>query len=224
MTARASTSIVLADRHPVFRDGLRRFLESVDFSIAGVAATGDDAIVLVARLEPDLLILDSALPPRSGLEVLDALSNLGARARAIILTGRDEIGEDVLAVQRGARGLVRKTAGTDVLLHCLRTVIAGRYWIDHADVPNRAAALRVVKSFQQPPVPFGLTPRELEVVTCVVGGQSNRSIARTLSVAENTVKHHLMSIFLKTGASNRVELAVFAIHHRVVVSENEQSR
>src|ERR1051325_4567386 len=146
----AAVTVLIADDHPTFRDGLARLLEtSTDFKVVGTARDGEDAIQLVAQLDPDILLLDLAMPRMAGLVALREL--------------RDR-------------------------------------W---------AAEPRATRKH------FGLTPREIEIVGAVVGGASNGNIANSFAISEKTVKHHLTNIFDKLGVSNRLELALFAVHHKI---------
>ena len=130
------------------------------------------------------------------------------------------LGEEVAieALQIGARGIVLKDALADHLTTAIRAVSSGDYWIGGKRVVNLVGALHEL--MQQAAVPerktYGLTPRELEVVGCIVEGCSNRDIAKQFSISEETVKRHLSNIFDKTGVSTRLELALFAIAHQLV--------
>jgi DNA-binding NarL/FixJ family response regulator len=149
---------------------------------------------------------------------LNALRELGASSppvRTLLLIEHLPMTEIVKAFQLGARGIVRKDSPTDELVKGIRTVMAGEYWIPREYVSALVERLREVRPSSRRN-PFGLTRRELEVIAAVVAGQSNKEIARTFSVSAETVKHHLTHIFNKTGASSRLELALFAIHHKVV--------
>jgi two-component system, NarL family, nitrate/nitrite response regulator NarL len=121
--------------------------------------------------------------------------------------------------QSGARGLVLKESATEVLLKSIRAVLADQYWIGREKVVDLVQALRDLTTSPRdrpPDKAFGLTPREREIIFAVVGGYSDKEIAQKFSLSEDTVKHHLTNIFNKTGVSNRLELAVAAIHHGLV--------
>jgi len=210
--------ILIADDHALFRDGLRMLLESErGFQVVGEAADGDQAIKLARRLKPDILLLDQAMPRLRGLDVLRELSSLLDSVRTIVLTASIEKKQILEALQLGARGFVLKESATEVLLKSIRTVSGGQYWIGRESVGDVVEALHsLTPSFrdeQAKQKPFGLTPRELEVISTVVAGYSNKEIAQKFSLSEDTVKHHLTNIFNKLGVSNRLELAVAAIHH-----------
>jgi two-component system nitrate/nitrite response regulator NarL len=157
-----------------------------------------------------------------GVSGMDALRELAAESapipvRTILLTAGIQRLEIVKALQLGAAGVVLKTAPTDVLFKSIRTVMAGQHWIGHECVSDLVQALRSYGDASPPPrARFGLTPRELQITSAVVSGFSNKEIASKFVLSEHTVKHHLTNIFDKVGASNRLELALFAVHHRLL--------
>jgi two-component system, NarL family, nitrate/nitrite response regulator NarL len=210
--------IVIADDHPIFRDGLRRLLEAEsDLKAIGEACDGAVAVELTRQLKPDILLLDLAMPRHPGLEALRDLSAQGPNSvRAILLTAAAEKDQIVEALQLGARGVVLKDSGTQLLIKCIHTVMSGEYWVGREAVSNLARHLHTLLQSSAEEARqrnFGLTPRELEVVSGVVGGYSNKEIGQHCHIEENTVKHHLSNIFDKLGVSTRLELALFAINH-----------
>jgi DNA-binding NarL/FixJ family response regulator len=210
--------IVVADDHPTFRDGMHRLLETqTDLVVVGTAADGQEALATVARLDPDLLLLDLMMPRMTGLVALKQLRGRSIRPRIILVTAAIDRAEIVTALQVGAQGIVLKESASEVLFNSIRTVMAGQYWVGRNRVTDLAGMLRELSapSPQSSRSKFGLTPRELEVVAMILGGYSNRDIATNFSISEKTVKHHLTNIFDKFGASNRLELALFALHHKV---------
>ena len=214
--------IVLADDHPVVRVGLRNMLAvEEDFDVIGEAADGDEAITQTLELEPDILLLDLLMPRLPGIEAMRAIMNGSPRVKIILLTSTITTQQIIEALQIGARGIVLKDAVADHLQTSIRTVMAGDYWIGGQRVVNLLSALHGL--MQQVEAPqrktFGLTPRELDVVTSIVEGCSNRDIARQYKLSEETVKRHLSNIFDKTGVSTRLELALFAIAHQLVAPQ-----
>jgi two-component system nitrate/nitrite response regulator NarL len=206
--------IVIADNRPIFRDGLRQLLET-EPRLRIVGETGNaDAAAVVRDLQPDILLLDFA--PQSAFETLQAVAKSGTSARTIILAETVDAADLTKALHLGARGLVLKDSAADVLFKSIHAVLAGQYWIASDEVPDAPASLRKLESELRRRRAFGLTPRELEIVRMVVGGYTNKEIAEKLSIGENTVKSHLTHIFNKLGASSRIELALFAAHHRLL--------
>ncbi|HEX6879189.1 MAG TPA: response regulator transcription factor [Terriglobales bacterium] len=213
------TGILIADDHTIFRDGLRRLLESEpEFQVIGEAGDGAEALQLAKQLNPDVLLLDLAMPRMPGLETLRELATQGSKVRTILLTAAIEKKQIVEALQMGARGVIMKDAATTLLMKGIRTVMNGQFWVGREAVADMVGYLRE-KAAQQPPSPakqYGLTKRELEILSTIVSGLSNKEIAQKFSLSEDTVKHHLTNIFDKVGVSSRLELALFAINHRLV--------
>jgi two-component system, NarL family, nitrate/nitrite response regulator NarL len=210
--------LLVADDERLFRDALCALLESEpSFDVVGCAADGEETIRLARQVQPDVLLLDLAMPPMSGLDTLRALSASRVSTRTVLLTGAIELPDVLMALQLGARGVVLKDVSPALLFKSIRTVMSGEYWVGGSAVPDLISALREAapaRASEQPK--FGLTARELEIVVAVAAGRSNREIARELHISHETVKHHLARIYDKVGASTRVELAVFALHHNLL--------
>ena len=209
--------IVIADDHPIFRDGLRRLLEAEPgLKVIGEASDGSDAVKLARQLKPDVMLLDLAMPRQPGLEALRDLSTGGANGvKVILLTAAAEKHQIVEALQLGARGVVLKQSASDLLVKSIHTVMAGEYWVGREAVSNLVQYLRMqmqASNEESRQKKFGLTPRELEIVSAVVAGYSNKEIAEYFKISEDTVKHHLSNIFDKLGVSTRLELALFAVN------------
>jgi DNA-binding NarL/FixJ family response regulator len=214
--------IVLADDHPVVRIGVCNMLTEKDgFEVIGEASDGDEAITLTLEMEPDILLLDVQMPRLPGIEAMRAIMNGTPTVKILLLTATISSQQIIEALQIGARGIVLKDALAGHLQTAIRTVISGDYWIGGKRVVNLVSALREL--VQQAAVPvrktYGLTPRELEVVGCIVEGCSNRDIAKQFTLSEETVKRHLSNIFDKTGVSTRLELALFAIAHQLIAAQ-----
>ena len=215
---KAQINLVIADDHPIFRDGLRRLLEAeTNLKVIGEAQDGAEAVKLARQLKPDILLLDLAMPRHPGLEALREMST-GAVAhpvRVILLTAAAEKNQIVEALQLGARGVVLKDSATQLLLKAIHTVMSGEYWVGRESVSNLVQYLRTLVQSSGEEArqrKFGLTPRELEIVSAVVAGYSNKEIAEYFKISEDTVKHHLSNIFDKLGVSTRLELALFAVN------------
>src|SRR5579863_3516691 len=208
--------ILIADDHPIFRDGLKRLLESErDFKVIGEACDGVEAVTMARQLKPEILLLDLAMPRRPGLEALREMSSDTGSVRVILLTAAAEKEQIVEALQLGARGVVLKDSATQILLKAIHTVMSGEYWVGRESVSNLVQYLRTLvqsSGEEARQKKFGLTPRELEIVSAVVAGYSNKETAEYFKISEDTVKHHLSNIFDKLGVSTRLELALFAVN------------
>ncbi len=189
--------------------------------VVGDCSDGDEAITQTLELLPDILLLDLYMPRLPGLEAMRAIMNSSPSVKIILLTATITTQQIIEALQIGARGIVLKDALAGDLNTAIRAVVGGDYWIGGRRVVNLVGALHEL--MQQAAVPerktFGLTPREMEVVGCIVEGCSNRDIAKQFTLSEETVKRHLSNIFDKTGVSTRLELAMFAIAHHLVTPE-----
>jgi DNA-binding NarL/FixJ family response regulator len=213
--------VLIADDHPVFRQGLLSvFRHETEFKVVGEATDGRQALDLTQKLNPDILLLDLIMPHLTGLETLRELSGSSTPVRTIVLTASIEKEQIAQALQLGARGILLKDASTDVLLKGIRTVMNGQFWVGQDKVTDLVEILRSYMpdsdERKADRKTFGLTARELEVVAAIVSGFTNREIAQKFSISEQTVKHHLRNIFDKVGVSNRLELALFAINHQLV--------
>ena len=218
--AQPAIRIVVADDHPVVRFGVRNMLlNEPGFEVVGEAEDGDDAITQTIESEPDILLLDLLMPRLPGLEAMRAIMTKSPRVKIVLLTATITPQQIIEALQIGARGIVLKDSVASDLSQALRAVLGGDYWIGGERVANLVKALQQLMA-QAAAVPdrktYGLTPRELEVVTCIVEGCSNRDIAKQFAISEETVKRHLSNVFDKTGVSTRLELALFTIAHKLV--------
>lgn len=219
-TTTDTVRILIADDHTIFRDGLRRLLESEpEFEVVGEAADGAEAVAHARRLHPDILLLDLAMPRVPGMEALRELTtDHGSTTRIIILTAAIEKAQIVEALQIGARGIILKESATQLLLKGIRSVMAGQYWVGRESVNDIVEYLKSTAAGAQADSQaknFGLTKREMEILGTIVAGFTNKEIAKKFSLSEDTVKHHLTNIFDKVGVSSRLELALFAINHRL---------
>jgi two-component system nitrate/nitrite response regulator NarL len=212
----APIRIVIADEYPIFRDGLRRLLETdPGLQIVGEAGPGAKAVALVRALAPDILLLG---PPGAGpaCETLRQLADAGVSVRTILLVKAIDTAEVADSLQFGACGILSKDSAADLLFQCIDSVMAGYNWVGHERASNIAASVRRFAAARRQTQMFGLTRREQEIVRAVIDGDTNKEIARRFEISENTVKRHLMHIFNKVGASSRIELALFAGHHRLL--------
>lgn len=216
--------VVIADDHAVVRMGVKSILSNdAAYQVVGEAEDGDDAITQTLELEPDMLLLDLAMPRLPGLEAMRAIVGRSSGVKIILLTGSITTQQIIEALQIGARGIVEKASVAGELTKAIRAVQTGDYWIGGERVANLVTKLRelTAKAAQvSERKTYGLTPRELEVVNSIVEGCSNKDIAKQFTISEETVKRHLSNIFDKTGVSTRLELALFAIAHKLVTLDS----
>ena len=208
-------SIVIAERQAPVREQLRVGLShEPDFLVIGEAADRDEAVRLVNTLHPQLLLLDPSLSRGSGLDVLRATKGRAPRTRILVLASAEADIDVVSAFQAGARGVVRREAPAELLFKSIRKVHRGELWISREAVGELVDTL--VRSAAHPAAveqrsDVNLTAREREILALLAEGETNKAIAGRLSITTDTVKHHLTSIFAKTGTANRLELALVAV-------------
>lgn len=219
--AAAPIRVLIADDHPVVRVGLRNMLQAdPHIRVVGEARDGMEALELSRNLDPDILLLDLAMPNVAGMDALREITSgdLNTKTRTIVLTGLIDKRQVLEALQLGARGVVLKDAAVEHLTECIRAVMQGQYWLEGKPVQNLVQVLRdlTAQTASPPRKTFGLTARELEVVTLITEGCTNKDIAKTFGISEETVKRHLTNIFNKLGVGNRLELALFALNHNLL--------
>jgi DNA-binding NarL/FixJ family response regulator len=207
--------ILVADDHPVVRDGLVAVLGTQqDFEVIGEAATGDEVVQQVSVLGPDVLLLDLELPETDGVEALRALRGQGNRVRVLVFTAFDTDDRILAAVRAGAQGYLLKGAPRDELFQAIRVVHAG------GSLLQPVVASRLLKQVSEDAAsPLGvrsLTSREHEVLRLLMRGLQNKEIAVELVVTERTVKFHVSSILRKLGAGNRTEAVAIATKYGLV--------
>ena len=212
--ARRLINVFIADGRPIFRDGLRRLLQTeLSFRIVGETRSAFDAASMVRDVRPDILLVD--FTPQTTFEML---KTIGQTVRTIILAECVDGSDLMKALELGARGLVLRDSAADVLFKSIHAVLAGQYWIVSDSAADAVAGRRKLEAELRSRRGFGLTAREIEIVRMVVGARTNKEIGEQLGIGENTVKSHLTHIFNKVGASSRIELALFAEHHRLLDS------
>lgn len=210
--------VLIADDHPVVRIGVRNMLSAEPIiEVVGEAGDGNEALEQTKRLSPHVMLLDLSMPRMSGFEVMQRIMADLPTVKIILLTAAITPQKLIEALQTGVRGIILKNTLTDCMTKAVMSVASGDYWIAEKRVVNLVAALHDLEIEAARPQhrSYGLTPREMEVVGCIIEGCSNRDIAQQFSISEETIKRHLSNIFDKTGVSTRLELAIFAIAHEL---------
>ncbi len=195
--------ILIADDHPIVREGLSAVLETQpDFEIVGAAASGSQAVARAAELRPDVILLDLELPELDGVAALRAIRAANPAAKVLIFTAFDTDERILSAVQAGAQGYLLKGAPRDELFQAIRVIHGGGSLLQ----PIVAARLlRQVNNSAGPALPEPLTEREMEVLRLLARGRQNKEIAGELVISERTVKFHVSAILAKLGVGNRTE-------------------
>ncbi|MFD7153324.1 response regulator [Kribbella sp. NPDC059898] len=191
--------LLIADDHPIVRDGLSgMFAAEPEFEVVGEAGDGAEAIRLAAELRPDVILMDLQMPGMNGLDAISELAERGVGSRVLVLTTYDTDGYVVPAIEAGATGYLLKDAPRDELLRAVRSAADGR------SVLAPSVANTLMNHVRAPRAPEQLlSPRELEVLQLVAGGNTNREAARHLFISEATVKTHLLNIYAKLDVSDR---------------------
>jgi len=226
----SSIEIVLASTETIFRAGLRNLLHrEPDLHVLGEAGEAAEVLRLLGETQPDVVLLDSSLRGLSAMKPEGGLKTLFGKAPTLLLSSGNSGNEHVdaaEALREGAGGLVLRGASTDVLIQGIRNIVQGQYWLGDEALKDRWTALSRAADYSSQSIRsnlYGLTARELGVVQQIVSGFSNKEIAAQLAISEDTVKHHLSNIYDKVGVYNRLELALFAIHHGLVGTVRPQS-
>lgn len=201
--------ILLADDHPVYRDGLRLTLDGWDeATLVGAAADGEEAVAMAARLRPDIVLMDVQMPGRSGVEATREIVAGDPSVAVIVLTMFEDDGLVAAAIRAGARGYLLKGATRDELRRAIVAAGSGEA-IFGASVAGRLASLLTDASRAEQPFPE-LTARESEVLELVARGHGNPRIARELGISEKTVRNHVSIVFAKLEVAGRPEAIVRA--------------
>lgn len=208
----APIRILVADDHPVVRDGLVAILSTQpDFVVVGQAASGQEVMAQVAALKPDLVLLDLEMPGLDGVETLKALQTANLPVRVIVFTAFDTDERIWSAVRAGAQGYLLKGAPREELFNAVRVVYSGGSLLQPVVASK---LLHQVSRLQAGPV--ALTARELEVLRLLAQGRQNKEIAAALTISQRTVKFHVSAIMTKLGADNRTEAVALAAQRGLV--------
>ncbi|HZF16480.1 MAG TPA: response regulator transcription factor [Steroidobacteraceae bacterium] len=199
--------IILADDHPVVRDGLAAMInQQLDMQVVAEAADGDEAILLFHREQPDVMVLDLRMPKRDGFAVVQSVLEASPKARLLIMTTFDGDEDIFRCLSQGAKGYLLKDSPRQEILAAIRAVSQDQPYT------SSSIAAKAVQRMSKP----NLTKREVDVIQLLAQGRSNKDIARRLSITEGTAKTHVKSILTKLDAISRTE-AVAVAHKRGLV-------
>ncbi|MEV0646256.1 response regulator transcription factor [Phytomonospora sp. NPDC050363] len=215
-TAETPVRLLIADDHPVVRDGLSSmFASAPGFEVLGEAADGAEAVRMARRLEPDVILMDLRMPGMDGLAAITELARLGVTARVLVLTTYDTDSHVLPAIEAGATGYLLKDSPREDLLRGARAAAKGETVLS----PSVAAWLmnRVKTPSRQV-----LSRRELEVLELVAGGNTNREAAAKLFITEATVKSHLLNIYAKLGVGDRAAAVAEAFNRRLLTPQSPE--
>jgi two-component system, NarL family, response regulator LiaR len=215
-----SIRVVIADDHRVVREGLCYLLgQEPGIDIAGEAGTGEQTLRVVAATGPDVLLLDLYMPGLDGHGVLAALAEAQHRPAVVVLTSATGDEHLIRAMHAGATSYLLKTAPAERVIAAVRAAAAGTASL------SPELLTRLTQALRRPPPPDPLQPlsaRERDVLDLIAQGHSNRQIARTLTIGEQTVKTHVGSILTKLGLQDRVQAAIFALRHQAASPRQQQ--
>jgi DNA-binding NarL/FixJ family response regulator len=211
----APLRVLVVEDHPLFRKGVVALLEAVpDFSVAGVAVSGEEAVARAAELRPDVVLMDLQLPGISGIEATRAIVGADPDVRVLVLSLFEDEDSVFLALRAGARGYVLKDADEEELTGAIRAVARGEA------IFSQAVAGRVLAFFAQPrqaPRVFPeLSDREREILGLLARGMTNKVIAAELFLSVNTIRNHVQSILSKLGAHSKLEAVATAVREGII--------
>lgn len=208
--------IVLIDDHTLFRSGLKALLQrQSDFAVVGEAADGLEGVKLIELVAPDVVLLDLDMPHMNGREALAQIVAVHPELAVLMLTVSED-GEDLAECMRlGVRGYLLKNINAEFLLSSIRRAVTGDSVLSPEMTAKLVARLRDPRPAASRPDVDSLTPRERETLRHLARGASNKEIARSLDLAESTVKVHVQNILRKLNLSSRVQAAVFAVENEL---------
>jgi DNA-binding NarL/FixJ family response regulator len=213
-------TLVIVDDHPLFRQGVVDALSlEPDMRIVAQCADGDNALEAIRAQKPTIAVLDVNLPGMNGQQITHQVTQDRLPTRIILMTGYDDIEQAIHAVLAGAYGYCSKDIEPQTLSRIIREVAEGKYFFDHTVFTRRELDLWVEdriegarRSYSEPGTPFHpLSEREMEVLSCVVRGMSNKEIAGILGISHQTVKNHVTAILRKFGVEDRTQAVVYAL-------------
>lgn len=222
-----ATRILIADDHPLLRQGIRNFLSlEPDFLVVGEAVDGEDTVRQTKELQPDVLLLDINMPKANGLQVAQILREAAPKVRILALTIHDDENYMMEMIRNGAAGYILKDIEPSAMAQAIRRVAAGESYVEPSltkklfkEITRRDDPKPPMRQHLRGHDPDRLSVREVEVMQLVARGMSNAEIAKTLFLSEKTVKNHLTNIFRKIQVTDRTQAVLYAIKHKIVSVE-----
>ena len=207
--------IVLADDHPIYRNGLARSLSDAEgIEVVGEAGDGEEAAEMALRLRPDVVLLDISMPKGGGIGALSRIMAAEVPLRVAMLTASEADDDLLQAIKLGAMGYILKGVGAEELVDLVRELHAGRSYVSPGLAGRLLVAMRRRDPVAREPNPMDdLSKREEDILKLVAQGKSNREVGEALDLQEKTVKHYMTSILQKLQVRNRVEAAMLAKQH-----------
>ena len=208
--------VLIVDDHAVVRQGLRFLLEQEEgIQVVGESVDGSHALVEVRALQPDVLLLDLIMPAPDGLTVLQAVSRDHPGIGVVVLTSSPDDDHVIAALRGGALSYLTKTATVEEISAAVRAAARGEGLLNGPDLARLVLGHRSEAGMHEPAL-ASLSPRETEVLVQLARGRTNREIARTLAIAEETVKKHVSQVLAKLGVQDRTQAAIIALQARLV--------
>jgi DNA-binding NarL/FixJ family response regulator len=207
--------VMIVDDHKLVREGLNAVFDNgSDISVVGEAGSGEEALEMVSKVKPDVVLMDISMPGMNGIQATKLIRKQNPEVKIVILTMLDQEGSVYEAVKAGATGYMIKSTSTDELVRAIKTVYEGKALL-HPD-----ATAQLIKEFvnlsENSAKDYGLSEREMEVLQLLSEGKTNKELAKALWISEQTVKTHLAHIFGKLGTSDRTQTVARALRNGLV--------
>lgn len=209
--------ILIADDHPLIRQGIKQILElEEDMTVVAQAGNGDEAVRMAQETKPDIILMDINMPDINGIQAIGRLKELDIPSKIIVLTIHEDREYLVKTLQLGADGYILKDADAQMLMEAIRNVHNGQSFIQPSMTKQLVNEFnKVTLQEKDKHEENRLTKREIEVLKLIAEGMLNKEIAKALYISEKTVKNHISNIFKKLNVSDRTQAAIYAFKHNI---------